>query len=70
MTTDHRLKFARLEAGLRQYELAQLCKLPEPLLSKFETGRQIPSLEIQERIAAALGVPRYELFSQIGKVRL
>lgn len=51
-----RLKFLRIEKGLRQLDLARLTGLSEQKICKFETGRQEPKSEEVEKIWKALGV--------------
>lgn len=59
---DLRLKLARLEARLTQYELGAAVGVPESLISKYETRRITPPREVQERIADRLGKKRWEVF--------
>jgi transcriptional regulator with XRE-family HTH domain len=47
----------RLEAGLTQSELARRLGTTQAAISKIETGRTIPGLELLDRLAAALGRP-------------
>jgi XRE family transcriptional regulator, fatty acid utilization regulator len=47
----------RLEAGLTQAELAGRVGTTQAAISKIETGRTIPGLELLDRIATALGRP-------------
>ncbi len=62
MTNDLRLKIARLRTGKTQRELALATNTSEALITKIETRRLTPSRELQSRIAAALGVERWEIF--------
>jgi len=48
------IRIARIRAGLKLYELAQLARIREPELSMIETGRRQPSPEKAARIAEAL----------------
>ena len=51
------IKIARIESGLRQWQLASKIGISEGTLSKIETGRiPIPAAMI-ERIEAVLGCP-------------
>ena len=59
-----RLRIARLEAGLRQFDLPQLVGVNELTISRFETGRMTPSQDLRTRISEVLGKPGYELFTQ------
>ena len=47
----------RLEAGFTQAELARRVGTTQAAISKIETGRTVPGLELLDRIAAALGRP-------------
>ncbi len=51
-----KLKLARIQSGLRQWDLAQLVGISESRLSKIETGRSKPSDPLLSKIAEALGV--------------
>jgi len=63
MNADMRLKLARIAACVTQMELAQSAGVSEALISKIETRRLTPSREVQEKIAARLGVRRWEVFT-------
>jgi len=56
-----RLKLARLELGLRQFDLAKRVGIGENLVSKIETGRTRPSRLIVERLAGILGLKPEDL---------
>jgi len=62
MNRDVRLKVARIAAGLNQFELAQRIGISESTISKIETRRVTPARDVQQRIAAALGKQRWEVF--------
>lgn len=47
----------RLEAGFTQAELARRIGTTQAAISKIETGRSIPGLELLDRVATALGRP-------------
>lgn len=47
----------RLEAGLTQRDLAGRVGTTQAAISKIETGRTVPGLELLDRIATALGRP-------------
>ena len=59
---DKRLKVARIEAGLTQFQVAVAAGVSEALVSKYETGRLTPPRDVQVRIAGALGKARWEVF--------
>ena len=45
-----RLKILRIEAGLRQYEVAAKVGIPATKLCEIEAGRRQPSNDLLERI--------------------
>ncbi|HET9672565.1 MAG TPA: helix-turn-helix transcriptional regulator [Actinomycetota bacterium] len=47
----------RVEAGLTQTELARRVRTTQAAISKIETGRTVPGLDMLDRIAVALGRP-------------
>lgn len=58
----------RIFMGKTQKEVADLAGMPDSALRKYESGRQIPTIETLHRIADALGVKLYTLIS--GEKRL
>lgn len=59
------LKKIRVEAGLRQVDLAKKLNVPQSMISKYEVGeRRIDLLELRE-ICAALGVSLVEVVEQL-----
>jgi len=59
------LRQTRVDAGLRQADLAQRLGQPQSFVSKYESGeRRIDLLELQE-ICAALGVTLSEFVSRL-----
>ena len=62
MTTNNRLKAARVGKGLTQFQLADLIGKQEIDISRFETGRATPDADTKLRIAEILEKPAYELF--------
>jgi transcriptional regulator with XRE-family HTH domain len=55
----------RLEAGLTQAELARRVGTTQAAISKIETGRTVPGLEMLDRLAAALGRPITLSFGEV-----
>lgn len=56
------LREARLGRGVSQSALARRTGLPQPAISRFENGRETPSLERFGRLVAGLGLrPDLEL---------
>jgi transcriptional regulator with XRE-family HTH domain len=47
----------RMEAGLTQAELARRLGTTQAAISKIETGRTVPGLDLLDRLATALGRP-------------
>lgn len=51
-----RLKKSRIERGLSQEELAEKVGAGQNQISRYETGKSTPSVELLERIASVLNV--------------
>jgi transcriptional regulator with XRE-family HTH domain len=51
-----RLRVLRAESGLTGAVLAQRAGVGQPTVSKVETGRMVPSLDVLDRLSGALGV--------------
>ena len=62
MARNARLKAARVLQGLTQLQLAEQVGRKEIDISRYETGRSRPDLEMKRRIAEVLGRATYELF--------
>ena len=61
------LKEMRLEAGLRQIDLAEKLHVPQSMISKYEVGeRRLDLLELRD-ICAALGVSLVEFVRELEK---
>ena len=59
------LKKIRVEAGLRQVDLAKRLKVPQSMVSKYEVGeRRLDLVELRE-ICAALGVSLVKVIEQL-----
>lgn len=59
------LKKTRVEAGLRQTDLAKKLQVPQSMISKYEVGeRRIDLLELRD-ICAALGISLPEFVQQL-----
>ncbi|GBR74910.1 helix-turn-helix XRE-family transcriptional regulators [Candidatus Termititenax aidoneus] len=52
----HNLKKIRRETGISQMRLSELCDTSVGYISEIEIGKKFPSLEMIEKIAAALKV--------------
>jgi len=59
-----RLKIARIEAGLTQFQLAEEVGAKERDVSLWETNRSTPDPETRQRVATVLKKPTFELFEQ------
>ncbi len=63
------LRQLRLEAGLRQVELAKLLKKPQSYVSKYESGeRRLDFIEVRD-VCAAIGTSMAELLARYEQVR-
>ncbi|MEU2929395.1 helix-turn-helix transcriptional regulator [Streptomyces sp. NPDC007251] len=51
-----RLRVLRVQAGLTGAVLAQRAGVGQPTVSKVETGRMVPSLDVLDRLSRALGL--------------
>lgn len=61
VTLSQRIEALRTEASLSRPALAGALGLPKGAIEKFETGRQTPSKEQQEKLAAHFGVSLFYL---------
>lgn len=52
-----RIKLARVEADMTQADLAAATEIMQKSISRYETGRSLPTLETLERIAKELKKP-------------
>ena len=57
------LKENRKKCGISQAKLAEKAQVSTQYIAMIETSRQYPTPEVLERIAAALNIEAYELFS-------
>jgi len=64
MTTGEKIKAHRLDRGLTQKSLAELCGMIEPTIRKYESGRANPKLETLKKIANALEVSVNDLLAE------
>ena len=56
------LKIRRWEAGLKQYELADMLDCSPPYLSMVENGRLEPPYEFKQKVAKVLKLNLEEVF--------
>lgn len=66
VTMAQRIQELRDEAGLSRPELSAALGLPRNAAEKFETGRQTPTKEQQEKMAAYFGVSIFYLTGESG----
>jgi transcriptional regulator with XRE-family HTH domain len=64
MPYQEALKIAIIRAGLKQYEVADMAGIRNPLLSDIITGRIVPSDDEKKSIAKALKKPVADLFPE------
>lgn len=64
MAKNDRLRDLRAKKGWSQPELARRARVSIGTINQAETGRRVPHVVTQERIARALGVPRDVLFPE------
>ena len=50
------LKMARIQAGIKQSDLAEKAECTQSMISKVENGLLAPSIDLLERIAKELGM--------------
>lgn len=62
-TIGQRIREARLQAKLSQKELADRLGVSASLIGQYENHIRIPKYETQQKIAHALGVDVYAIFS-------
>jgi transcriptional regulator with XRE-family HTH domain len=62
MVIGIRLKNLREARSLSQGDVEKRAGLLRCYISRVENGHTVPSLETLERLAAALGIPLYQLF--------
>ena len=58
------IKKYRKQNGLSQMALAEKCKTATSYIGEIEIGKKFPSVEMIQKIAAALEVPPYKLFME------
>ena len=70
VTMAQRIEALRTEQNLSRPALAQALGLPRTAIEKFETGRQTPSKDQQEKLAAFFGVSVFYLRAEIGRAHV
>lgn len=64
MTIGEKIRAIRKEKGMTQKQLADICKMADSAIRKYESGQVVPKMEMIERIANALGVPAVQLMNR------
>lgn len=62
-TIGQRIKEARIQANLSQKDLADKLGVSASMIGQYETHARVPKYETQLRIANALGIDPYLIFS-------
>jgi len=57
MTVGKNIKLFRINAGLKQKDLANTIGVKDSYLSTIESGKKEPSLTLLKKISSALGIP-------------
>jgi transcriptional regulator with XRE-family HTH domain len=63
------LRLVRVERGRPQAEIAAAARISKSMLSKYETGSQIPTLATLDRLLEALGLSLTELEQRLAASR-
>ena len=58
------MKRYRKDKGISQMSLAELCNTSTSYIGEIEIGRKFPSVEMIQKIAAALNIQPFQLFIQ------
>ena len=69
MVIGDELKALRVQKNMSQGDIQKRTGLLRCYLSRVENGHTVPSVDTLERIAAALEVPMYQLFTDEGHVK-
>ena len=70
MTIGEKIRTIRKEKGMTQKQLADMCKMADSAIRKYESGQVVPKTEMLKRIANALGVPASQLMSRSLQVQM
>lgn len=63
MTLGENIRITRKEQKLTQKQLGKRCGIDEANIRKYELGSAIPKMETVQKIATALGVDPFSLYS-------
>lgn len=61
MASNLNFKLLRLKAGLRQIDIARKMNISENSVTKWETGRGSPGIELQAKLAEVLGCSKVDV---------
>lgn len=70
ISNGNMIKKIRIEKGLTQKQLGELCGIADSNIRKYENGNQNPKLETLQKIATALDVPVLQLMDDTEKKKL
>lgn len=70
MTIGEKIRAIRKEKGMTQKQLADICKMADSAIRKYESGQVVPKMEMIQRIAKALGVPASQLMNHSMQVQM
>lgn len=60
MPTGAKIKEIRIEKGLTQKQLGDMCGMADSAIRRYENGNANPKIETLQKIADALGMPLYD----------
>lgn len=63
------IRALRAEQGVSQENLAALAGVDRAYMGRLERGKGNPSVEVMDRIAAALGLPLDAVFAEVERQR-
>ena len=69
MVIGDKLKALRMQKNMSQGDIQKRTGLLRCYISRVENGHTVPSVDTLERIAAALRVPMYQLFTDEDHVK-
>lgn len=63
MEIGENIRTIRLQKGMTQKQVADICGMADSAIRKYESGQIVPKISTIQRIASALGVDPYSLYS-------
>ena len=70
MNIGEKIRAIRKEKGMTQKQLADICKMADSAIRKYESGQVVPKMEMIERIANALEVPAAQLMNRSLQIQM